>query len=84
MCFGVENRGRRVDECHGQELNLLGNGHSVSDTGIGIPAAEHESIFNKFHQVGATTSGVREGTGLDLPITRLLVEEHGGRILLES
>jgi PAS domain S-box-containing protein len=57
---------------------------SVSDTGIGIPAAEHDSIFDKFHQVGATTSGMREGTGLGLPITKRLVEEHGGRIWLES
>ncbi len=58
---------------------------SVSDTGIGIPSAEHDSIFDKFHQVGAaTTSGMREGTGLGLPITKRLVEEHGGRIWLES
>jgi PAS domain S-box-containing protein len=57
---------------------------SVSDTGIGIPAAEHDSIFDKFHQVGATTGGTREGTGLGLPITKRLVEEHGGRIWLES
>jgi PAS domain S-box-containing protein len=58
---------------------------SVSDTGIGIAAAEHDSIFDKFHQVGAaTTSGMREGTGLGLPITRRLVEEHGGHIWLES
>jgi signal transduction histidine kinase len=57
---------------------------SVSDTGIGIPPQEHESIFDKFHQVVAATSGMREGTGLGLPITRRLVEEHGGRIWLES
>ncbi|MGA2713203.1 MAG: PAS domain S-box protein [Bryobacteraceae bacterium] len=57
---------------------------SVSDTGIGIPPQEHESIFDKFHQVVATTSGMREGTGLGLPITKRLVEEHGGRIWLES
>ena len=36
----------------------------VSDTGLGIPEQEHESIFNKFHQVGSTTKGVREGTGV--------------------
>ncbi len=57
---------------------------SVSDTGIGIPAAEHNSIFDKFHQVGATTIGMGEGTGLGLPITKRLVEEHGGRIWLIS
>ncbi len=57
---------------------------SVTDTGIGIPQEEHESIFDKFHQVGATTKGVREGTGLGLAITRRLVEQHGGRISVES
>jgi PAS domain S-box-containing protein len=57
---------------------------SVSDTGIGIPKSEHESIFDKFYQVSATTKGVREGTGLGLAITKHLVEEHGGQMLLQS
>jgi signal transduction histidine kinase len=57
---------------------------SVSDTGIGIPAAQHEAVFDKFYQVGATTKGVREGTGLGLAITKSLVEKHGGRIWVES
>ena len=37
---------------------------TVSDTGIGIPPEQHEAIFDRFHQVGSTTRGVREGTGL--------------------
>jgi signal transduction histidine kinase len=57
---------------------------SISDTGIGIPKEEQESVFDKFYQVGATTKGVREGTGLGLAITRRLVEEHGGAIRVES
>jgi PAS domain S-box-containing protein len=57
---------------------------SVSDTGIGIPKEQHQAVFDKFYQVGATTKGVREGTGLGLAITKALVEEHGGRIWLES
>jgi PAS domain S-box-containing protein len=57
---------------------------SVSDTGVGIPPEEHESIFDKFHQVGATTKGVREGTGLGLAITKRLVEQHGGSIWVQS
>ena len=57
---------------------------SVSDTGVGIPVEEQEAIFDAFHQVGATTKGVKEGTGLGLAITKRLVEEHGGRIWVES
>jgi len=57
---------------------------SVSDSGIGIPRHEHESVFDKFYQASATTKGVREGTGLGLAITKRLVEEHGGRISVES
>jgi signal transduction histidine kinase len=57
---------------------------AVRDTGVGIPREEHAAVFDKFHQVGATTKGVREGTGLGLPITRALVEHHGGSIWLDS
>jgi signal transduction histidine kinase len=57
---------------------------SVSDTGLGIPLEEQETIFTEFHQVGVSARGVREGAGLGLAITRRLVEEHGGRIWVES
>jgi PAS domain S-box-containing protein len=57
---------------------------SVSDTGLGIPLEEQDAIFDAFHQVGTTTKGVKEGTGLGLAITKRLVEEHGGRIWVES
>ena len=39
---------------------------TVCDTGIGIAPEEHTAIFEKFYQVGDTTRGVREGTGLGL------------------
>jgi PAS domain S-box-containing protein len=57
---------------------------SVADTGVGIPFEEHDAVFDKFHQVGNTTKGVREGTGLGLAITKRLVEQHGGTIRLAS
>ena len=57
---------------------------TVADTGIGIPPEQHAAIFDRFHQVGSTTRGVREGTGLGLAITKTLVEQMGGRIWVES
>jgi PAS domain S-box-containing protein len=57
---------------------------SVTDSGIGISQEQQEAIFDKFYQVGATTKGVREGTGLGLAITKALVENHGGRIWVNS
>ncbi len=57
---------------------------AVCDSGIGIPAEEHEAIFDKFYQLGETTRGIREGTGLGLAITKHLVELHGGKISVES
>ena len=57
---------------------------TVGDTGVGISMEEQENIFDKFYQVGNTTSGVREGTGLGLSITKELVQMHGGWMEVES
>src|SRR5262249_41670975 len=50
---------------------------SVSDQGIGIPASELESVFDKFVQSSSTKSG-SGGTGLGLSISREIVQDHGG------
>jgi signal transduction histidine kinase len=63
------------------------NGHvvvSVHDTGIGIPAGHIENIFKEFHQVDTSTTRKTGGTGLGLPISRHLIELHGGRLWAES
>ncbi len=57
---------------------------SVSDTGVGIAPADRDRIFNAFEQVDSSYSRNQQGTGLGLPLTRRLVELHGGRIWLES
>ena len=58
--------------------------YRVSDTGIGIPADQLESIFGEFRQVDATIAREYGGTGLGLSITRKFVELHGGRISVRS
>lgn len=56
---------------------------TVRDTGSGIAPEDVELVFEQFVQ---TESGLRQGagTGLGMPITKSLVEAHGGRIWLES
>ncbi len=56
----------------------------VADTGVGIAREYHELIFQEFKQVDETAARKRIGTGLGLPITRHLIERHGGHITLES
>jgi signal transduction histidine kinase len=58
----------------------------VSDTGIGIPARDHERIFDEFEQVnaGPRTDSSARGTGLGLAISRRLARSLGGEITLVS
>jgi len=57
---------------------------SVKDSGIGIPAEKQEIIWQSFQQIDGSTDRVYSGTGLGLPITKQLVELHGGTISVES
>jgi signal transduction histidine kinase len=57
---------------------------SVRDSGTGVPPEALEDIFDKFKQVGDTLIDKPKGTGLGLPISKQIVERHGGRIWVES
>jgi signal transduction histidine kinase len=68
-------------DCSKEATSVLIN---VTDNGIGIPVDEQEAIFEKFHQVRASSSEAKEGSGLGLAITRRLVQAHGGSIWVVS
>ena len=57
---------------------------SVTDQGRGIPADKLEAVFERFHQVDASDSREKGGTGLGLAICRTIVQQHDGRIWVES
>ena len=56
---------------------------TVTDTGIGVPEADRERIFESFQQGGRGASR-EEGTGLGLTLSRRIVELLGGEMWLES
>jgi two-component system cell cycle sensor histidine kinase PleC len=56
----------------------------VWDTGVGIAPENMEKIFEGFFRVDTPYSRVTEGTGLGLPLSRKLVELHGGKLSAES
>jgi PAS domain S-box-containing protein len=65
----------------------LGDGEvvfRVRDAGRGIPPDRLESIFERFSQVDSSDARDKGGTGLGLAICRSIVQQHGGRIWVES
>ncbi|MCP6762554.1 MAG: PAS domain S-box protein [Fischerella sp. CENA71] len=56
----------------------------VKDQGRGIPTDKLESIFGRFQQVDASDARQKGGTGLGLAICRKIIQQHGGRIWVES
>ena len=57
---------------------------AVTDTGIGISLEKQEKVFQEFYQVEAGLRDKTPGTGLGLPLSRKMVEMHGGEIWCES
>ena len=69
-------------------LRSMVNSHylqiEIQDQGRGIPRDKLQSIFERFQQVDASDSRTKGGTGLGLPICRSIIEQHKGRIWVES
>jgi two-component system sensor histidine kinase SenX3 len=57
---------------------------TVDDRGIGIPAREHDRIFERFYRVDRARSRETGGTGLGLAIVRHVATNHGGEVLVRS
>jgi signal transduction histidine kinase/ActR/RegA family two-component response regulator len=56
----------------------------VTDTGIGIASEDQAKVFQRFYRVNTPAVQEVAGTGLGLPISKMLVEMHGGRMWVES
>jgi signal transduction histidine kinase len=57
---------------------------TVSDTGIGIAERDLDRILEPFEQVDSTFSRSHQGTGLGLPLVKVIMELHGGSLELKS
>lgn len=72
-----------VIELYARQVNGLSE-VSVKDTGVGIPMEFHKKIFEKFQRVDNSMTAEVQGTGLGLAICKKIVDDHGGKIWVES
>ncbi|MGH7967993.1 MAG: sensor histidine kinase, partial [Limisphaerales bacterium] len=56
----------------------------VEDRGEGIPAAEHEKIFERFYRRGSELRRETSGVGIGLSIVKHIIEAHGGQVSVRS
>jgi signal transduction histidine kinase len=57
---------------------------TVEDTGVGIPSARLNELFEPFHQLDGSITRRQGGTGIGLYLCKQIVEAHGSRITLQS
>lgn len=68
-----------TSEVQGEKLMI-----EIRDTGVGIPKSELSNIFDRFHQVDASSTRKHQGTGIGLALVKELTEKQGGEISVES
>lgn len=56
----------------------------IRDTGPGVPPAERESIFERFHRANGESERRSEGAGLGLAIVKAIAQAHGGKVTVED
>lgn len=83
ICLSVtvsESNSPTADHNHPRPYALF----SMQDQGRGIPIDKLEAVFERFQQVDASDAREKGGTGLGLAICRKIIEQHEGRIWVES
>jgi signal transduction histidine kinase len=82
--------GMQNSECRMQNPASRNTQHATSlllwveDHGEGIPAAEHDKIFERFYRRGSELRRQTQGVGIGLSIVKHIVEAHGGKVLVRS
>lgn len=67
------------------DLDAQGDLHlTIADTGIGIAPEDMQKVLEPFGQADSRLARQHEGTGLGVPLTKSLVELHGGRFEIDS
>lgn len=57
---------------------------SVTDRGPGIPAGEQTRVFDKFYRGNGDLAAEVKGAGIGLSLVKRIIEDHGGKVILES
>jgi signal transduction histidine kinase len=71
-------------EAHDVDTPSAGVSLSVTDTGMGIPAAEQPQLFTRFFRTEQARRQAIQGTGLGLAVVREIVERHHGAVDVDS
>lgn len=77
----TKSKAAKVAQLDAGSIEIL---FQVRDEEQGIPAHKLETIFERFQQVDSSDSRKKGGTGLGLTICRKIIEQHGGKIWVDS